>query len=88
MNSEGPHISSLYPHLLALCFFFGGPCPWHVEVPKSGNEPMPQQWKYQVLNLLHHEGIPSVTFFFFFLPFLRPLPWHMEVPRLGVELEL
>ena len=43
---------SLWPHL------------WHVEVPGPGTEPAPQrrpepqQWQHQILNLLHHQGIP------------------------------
>ena len=43
----------------------GGLFPWPSEVPRPGNEPTrqqwqePQQWQYQILNLLHHQGTPA-----------------------------
>ena len=46
----------------------GGPCPWHVDVPRPGIEPMPQQWpepqQWQrwILNPLCHQGTPKLSF--------------------------
>ena len=38
--------------------FFFCPCLQHAEVPRSGIEPLPQQW-HQILIPLGHKGIPS-----------------------------
>ena len=41
---------------------------WHVEIPRPGTEPMPQQWpepqqrQGQILNLLSHKRTPGVSF--------------------------
>ena len=42
--------------------------PWHVQVPRPGTEPTPQQWpkllqwQHQILNLLCHKGTPGFPF--------------------------
>lgn len=46
----------------------GGLCPWHIEIPRSGIKPLPQQW-YQILKLLSHRGIPMVSSWFFIVFF-------------------
>ena len=52
------------PLFLSFLFFFFLPCPRHVEVPRSGVKPMPQQqpklrqWQCQVPNPLSHRGTP------------------------------
>ena len=35
------------------------PYSWHAEVPRTGIEPVPQQWQCQILNLLHHQRTPG-----------------------------
>ena len=48
--------------------FFGGPCLRHVEVPRPGIEPMPQQgseplqWQCLILNLPGHQGTLKLPF--------------------------
>ena len=44
-------------------FFPFWPCPWHTEVPGSGTKPTPQQWQHWLLNLLCHQGTPSLLWF-------------------------
>ena len=45
-----------------ICWHFFWPCPWHVEVPEPGNEPMtqqwpePLQWQSWIFSLLCHKG--------------------------------
>ena len=42
-------------------------CPWHVQVPRPGNEPVPQQrptpqqWQCQILNPLNHQKLPRLA---------------------------
>ena len=48
------------PSVLFLIFTFSL-CPRHVEVPRSGTEPAPQQWKCQILNPLSHQRTPMVS---------------------------
>ena len=51
-------------------YIFFLPCLWHVEVPTPGIKtipqqwPKPQQWQCQILNPLHHKGIPKYTWYF------------------------
>ena len=55
-------------------YFYFWPCLWHVEVPRPGTKPAPQQqpkqcqsqhWQCQILNPLHHKGTPPMSHFFF-----------------------
>ena len=44
-------------------FFCGGGVgghPWHVEVPRPGTDPAPQQWQCWILNSLNHLGTPEI----------------------------
>ena len=49
-------------------FFFFWPCPQHVKVlgpgiePAPHQQPEPQKWQHQILNLLSHRGTPWATF--------------------------
>ena len=46
-----------------VCFWFW-PCLWHAEVPGPGVEPVPQQWPWQVLYPLSHQGTPKGEMYF------------------------
>ena len=55
------------------CFFLGGAGrshPWHVEVPRPGIKPTPQQqprplqWHCQILNSLCHKKTPETKYLF------------------------
>ena len=60
--------------------FFGGVgfSPWHVEVPRPGIEPVPQQqlelqqWQYLILNLLHHKRTLVLCLIWSSIPSLLP----------------
>ena len=53
----------------SIVIFFFCLCPWHVEIPGPGIKttpqqwPKPQQWQFQILNLLSHQGTPQLYFY-------------------------
>ena len=59
------YLVMVYHHPFIFLFFWSHP--WHMEVPRPGTEPVPQQqpgllqW-HQVLNPLHHNGMPYHPF--------------------------
>ena len=45
-------------------FFFFWPHLWHADIPRPRIKPVPQQWQHQILNLLCHQGIPNLFWFY------------------------
>lgn len=45
--------------------------PQHVDIPGAGKEPVPQWWRFRILNLLHHKGTPICS-----------LLWHLSLSDL------
>lgn len=66
---------TLVPFLFFIYLFFWGPSLQHVEIPRPGAEPTPQQQSETRavtaldLNLLCHQGTPFQFFFFFFFKY-------------------
>ena len=79
------------PYFFSLLFFFffwggGMQSSWVRDHTWAMQWPELQQWQYQILNLMSHQGTPKCPFSF--LVFLGPHLGHMQVPRLGVKSEL
>ena len=75
----------LFVCFFVFCFLFL-PHPWYVEVPRPGIESVPQQWRYQVLNLLSHQGTPVWSFLSHLFYFWHVLLVCIEHLKLEVSL--
>ena len=68
MHVDGPGSISGIEDLLTKWSPFFWLCPWHVEVPRPGIKPTPQQhselhqWQCQILNPLCHQGTLKYVF--------------------------
>ena len=51
---------------------------WHVEDPRPGIEPAPQQW-YHILNLLCQKGYPVILFYHVSFSYLFFLVVTLEI---------
>ena len=50
-------------------FVFFWPCSEHMEVPKPGIKPIPQQWQHWILNPLSHQRTPSLSLLYILLQY-------------------